>query len=86
MISRFDVGESEEGNDVVAECVGEFAKIDPRSFSYRYPVDTKGKPISLDQSQLDLAQLADVMKGIHGYFLGTDGYLDHLVGSAPTSY
>ena len=71
--------EDPQGTDpVVARIVAEFAKVDPRSFSYRYPVDTQGNPIPIAHEELDLAVLADVMKALEGYFSGCDGYLDHL--------
>lgn len=73
-----------DGTDpTVAQIVAEFAKVDPRSFSYRYPVDIKGRPIPIAHSELDLAALADVMKALDSYFSGTDGYLDSLQGAGP---
>lgn len=67
----------------VAQIVAEFAKVDPRSFSYRYPVDTRGRAIELAQERLDLAALADVMKGVDSFFSGCDGYLDALQSAGP---
>lgn len=72
-----------ETDPVVAEIVAEFSKVDPRSFTFRYPVDTKGKPIPVAHEQLDLGALADVMKALEGYFNGTDGYLDSLQSAGP---
>lgn len=73
-----------DGTDpTVAQIVAEFAKVDPKSFSYRYPVDIKGRPIPITHSELDLAALADVMKALDGYFSGTDGYLDSLQSAGP---
>jgi hypothetical protein len=60
-----------------------FAKVDPKSYSYRYPVDIHGKEIPLGLEVLDLAVLKDVMDGVGGYFTGSDGYLDHLEGGGP---
>ncbi len=71
----------EETDPVVAEIVAEFAKVDPASFSYRYPVDTKGKPIPIAHEELDLMVLADVMLALDGYFSGCDGYFDNLQGA-----
>jgi hypothetical protein len=73
----------DQTDPVVAQIVAEFAKVDPNSFSYRYPVDTKGKPIPIAQSELDLAALADVMEALEGYFSGSDGYLDSLQSAGP---
>ena len=67
-----------EADEVVKLIIADFAKIDPRSFSYRYPVDRDGKIVDLGQEQIDLSQLADVMKAVDGYFTGCDGYMDHL--------
>ncbi|MBO9501648.1 hypothetical protein [Brevundimonas sp. A19_0] len=67
----------------MAAIVAEFAKVDPGSFSYRYPVDTKGKLIELAHDRLDLGALADVMNAVDGYFSGCDGYLDHLQSAGP---
>jgi hypothetical protein len=63
--------------------VAEFAKIDPGSFTFRYPVSPEGQPLELDVERLDLAQLRDVMDGINGYFSGTDGYIDSLTSNDP---
>lgn len=73
----------EETDPVVAQTIAEFAKVDPGSFSYRYPVDRKGNPIPLSHEQLDLAALADVMQALDGYFSGCDGYLDNLRQAGP---
>ena len=75
--------DSNETDPIVAEIVAEFAKLDPRSFSFRYPVDRNGKPVRLSEEEVDLAALADVMHGLHGYFMGCDGYLDSLQSAGP---
>lgn len=76
--------EDVEGTDaVVATIITEFARVDPRSFSYRYPVDTKGNLVNLAHQEVDLHRLADVMTGIDGYFSGCDGYLDSLQSAGP---
>ncbi|HST37381.1 MAG TPA: hypothetical protein VLK25_12230 [Allosphingosinicella sp.] len=72
-----------EGDQAAAQVVAEFAKVDPQSFSYRYPVDKKGRPIPLRHDELNLAQLAAVMTALDNYFSGCDGYLDHLQGAGP---
>lgn len=75
--------DADQTDPIVAEIVAEFAKVDPDSFSYRYPVDTKGNPIPLAHEQLDLVALADVMQALDHYFTGCDGYLDNLQGAGP---
>jgi hypothetical protein len=73
----------DEGDQAAMAIVAEFAKVDPRSFSYRYPVDTKGNPIPMAHHELDLASLADVIEGLDNYFSGCDGYLSDLQGAGP---
>ena len=76
VLKGYDV--RDKADVVVERVVAEFAKIDPDSCSYRYPVDVDGNPIPLTQEELDLAALADVMNGLSGYFDGCDAYLDTL--------
>lgn len=76
--------EDSEGTDmVVGNIIAEFAKVDPRSFSFRYPVDTKGNLVPLPHQEVNLHRLADVMDGLEGYFSGCDGYLDDLQKAGP---
>lgn len=83
VLEGYGHGDPEGADSVVAGIVAEFAKVDPGSFSYRYPVDRKGNPIPIAHHELDLAVLADVMKALDGYFTGCDGYLDHLQSAGP---
>jgi hypothetical protein len=83
VLDGYGCDDPDQTDSVVAEIVAEFAKVDPSSFSYRYPVDTKGNPIPLMHEQLDLAALAIVMKALEGYFSGCDGYLDSLQSAGP---
>ena len=80
---EFGANDSDGADDTVASIVAEFSKMDPRSFSNRYPVDTKGNPIPVEKSELDLAVLKDVLDGVFGYFNGCDGYFDHLATAGP---
>ena len=66
----------------MGEIILEFAKIDPGSYSYRYPVDRNGKPVPAAISDLHLPTLADVMNAVEGYFTGCDGYLDNLLSAS----
>ena len=76
--------EDTDGTDPVVEIIlAEFAKIDPRSYAWRYPVDTSGRAIPVALLELDLTVLKDVMKAMDGYFTGSDGYLDHLRSAGP---
>lgn len=78
MLEAYGHDDPEAVEDVVAVIIAEFSKVDPQSFSYRYPVDTKGRPIPIAHQELDLVTLADVMEAVEGYFDGCDGYLSHL--------
>jgi len=85
MLDNFGTPDPDEADAVVANIIAEFAKIDPRSYSNRYPVDTKGRPLPITQAALDLSNLADVMEGVAGYFSGCDGYLSELLNAQPSS-
>ncbi|MEQ8657169.1 MAG: hypothetical protein RIC24_07660 [Hyphomicrobiales bacterium] len=76
MLERYGTEDPDEADPVVGEIILEFAKIDPDSCSYRYPVDRRGNPISVAYSDLHLPTLADVMSAVAGYFSGCDGYLN----------
>ncbi len=68
---------------IVRKVVLEFAKVDPGSASFRYPVDSAGEPIELSLARLDLVGLADVIEGVDGYFTGCDGFFDDLRRAGP---
>lgn len=82
MLDRYGTEDPDEVDPVVGEIVLEFAKIDPGSYSYRYPVDRRGEAIPVAYSDLHLPTLADVMTAVAGYFTGCDGFLsdrqDHI--------
>lgn len=75
VLEGFGTDDPDRADQVVGGVIAKFGNVDPRSFSYRYPRDRKGKPIPLAQGRLDLHRLKDVMDGVFGYFDGTDGYL-----------
>jgi len=83
MLEHYGTEDPDEAEPVVGEIVLEFAKIDPGSYSYRYPVDRRGNPVPVAYGDLHLPTLADVMEGVAGYFTGCDGYLDSLLGASP---
>ncbi len=78
LLERYGTKDPDEADPIVGEIVLEFAKIDPRSYSYRYPVDIHGNPVPVAYSELHLGTLADVMNAVDGYFTGCDGYLSEL--------
>ena len=67
---------------IVGAIILEFAKIDPASYAYRYPVDRNGRLLPVAQNDLHLPTLADVMNGVSAYFDGCDAYLDNLQGAS----
>lgn len=71
----------DEGVEAVGELVIEFSKIDPGSYTFRYPTDRKGAPLKIDMDRLNLPRLREVMEGLEHFFMGTDGYLDQLSDS-----
>ena len=83
MLERYGTEDPDEADPVVGEIILEFAKIDPGSYSYRYPVDRLGNPLPVAHGDLHLPTLAEVIEGVAGYFKGCDGYLDHLLGARP---
>lgn len=74
MIERYRIPDPDDADAVVQAVVAEFAKIDPKSDAYRYPVDQKGRPLPIAFASTHLANLADVMDAVGGYFDGCDGY------------
>lgn len=83
LLEQYGTEDPDEVYPVVGAIVLEFAKIDPGSYSYRYPVDRRGNPIPVSYSDLHLPTLADVMNGVGGYFSGCDGYLSNLLDASP---
>lgn len=75
ILERYGTADPDSADPVVQTIVAEFAKIDPNSYSYRYPVDRSGNALPLAYKDLHLPTLADVMNGVAGYFTGCDGYL-----------
>lgn len=83
MLDRYGTEDPDAADPIVAEVVAQFSKIDPGSYSHRYPVDRQGRPLPLTMTDLHLPTLKDVMKAVANYFTGCDGYLDNLAGAGP---
>ncbi len=81
MLDRYGIDDPDEVDPVVESIILNYAKVDPGSFSHRYPVDRQGKTLPVARSELDLENLADVMNAVAGYFTGTDGYLSDLASA-----
>ena len=82
MLDRYGSTDPDEADPIVGAIILEFAKIDPASYSYRYPVDRNGRLLPVAQNDLHLPTLADVMNGVSAYFDGCDAYLDNLQGAS----
>lgn len=78
MLDRYGTPDPDEADPVVEAVVLQFAKIDPGSYSNRYPVDRQGKPLPIAYGAMHLENLADVMNAVAGYFSGCDGYLSDM--------
>ena len=70
MLQRYGTKDPDEADPVVGEIILEFAKIDPGSYSYRYPVDRLGRPLPVAHGDLHLPTLAEVIDGVAAYFRG----------------
>jgi hypothetical protein len=72
------VGFCGEDDEVVQNIVTEFGKIDPESFTFRFPVTKKGNPVPMTLSELDLGELRDVVGRVAAYLIGCDCYFSEL--------
>ncbi len=78
MLSAFGVADPESADASVMSIILEFSKIDPESFSYRYPLQKDGTEVPVSQSELHLPTLKEKMDAVENYFSGCDGYLHEL--------
>jgi len=83
MLELYGTPDPDEADPIVASVIAQFAKIDPKSDAYRYPVDQKGNPLPVALAATHLPNLSDVMQAVAGYFNGCDGYLSDLRGAMP---
>ncbi len=82
LLDRYGTFDPDEADSIVGTVILEFSKIDPASYTYRYPVDRNGKLVPVALNNLHLPTLAEVMNGVSAYFDGCDGYLDNLRGAS----
>lgn len=75
MLDRYGTFDPDEADEHAADLIDEFSKIDPGSFSFRYPTDTHGESLVPPFEHVDLVWLKDVMTGLSHYFDGTDDFL-----------
>jgi hypothetical protein len=73
----------DDGTEAVERCIAEFAKIDPSSLTFRYPIDKKGQSFDVDHEMIDLLLLRDTIQAIENYFVGCDGFLNEMKGAQP---
>jgi hypothetical protein len=78
MLDCYGALHPDEARPVVKQVILEFAKIDPKSDTYRYPVDQNGHPLPISFADVDLENLSDVMNAVAGYFNGCDGHLSSM--------
>ena len=83
ILELFGNPDPDNADPIVERIIAEFSKVDPQSYSYRYPVDRKGNPIPIAYDELDLNWLANVMKAVENYFSGCDGFLSDLKHAGP---
>lgn len=79
MLEHYGTEDPDDADAMVQKVILEFAKIDPGSYSFRYPLDRRGNPLPVAHSDLHLPTLADVMQGVAGYFTGCDRYLGNFI-------
>jgi hypothetical protein len=60
----------------VISCIKQFNKIDPKSFTFRYPADKNGKLYPISPNSIDIDGLRDTMAGIGTFLVETDYYLE----------
>lgn len=77
MLEEYGTEDPDEADEVIVAIIGEFAKIDPGSFSMRYPADRKGAALPVTHSRLHLPSLKETMEKVANFFDGCDGYLSN---------
>jgi len=50
--------------EALNKLIKEYSKIDPGSYCFRYPIDTKGVPLKFDISHINLRNLSEVIEGM----------------------
>jgi hypothetical protein len=66
--------------EAVDTLVAQYAAIDPGSDAFRFAHDTRGQPIKLAISTIDLVNLRSVVAGIHNFLECVDLHLHHSRG------
>jgi hypothetical protein len=71
---------NKEAFDAVDKLIAEFDAVDSGSDTFRFAHDTKGQPIKLDISAIDLSNLRSVVAGLHNFLECVDLHLHHSRG------
>jgi hypothetical protein len=66
-----------EAFEAVDKLIAEFDAVDPGSDTFRFAHDTKGKPVKLGISAIDLSNLRGVVAGLHNFLECVDLHLHH---------
>lgn len=63
----------------VGRCIAEFSGVDPGSYTFRYPVDTKGNPSISELRAINLVVLRETMEKLGNFFSGdVNGISDYI--------
>lgn len=73
-------GNIDPDTSVVESHIAEFARVDPRSFNFRFSFKTDGQPIELPIDSSDLPTLRKTIASIHNFLECTDLVLHHRNG------
>jgi hypothetical protein len=79
-------GGDREALNAVEARIAEFDSIDPGSYAFRFAHDTKGQPIRLGISAIDLSNLRAVVAGLHNFLECVDWHFRYGYGIAPCDH
>jgi hypothetical protein len=65
--------------EAVDEIITQFSEMDPSSFAFRYPTDTKGKKSLPDIRHINLRNLAEILDRIEAFFVGVSSVIGELL-------
>jgi hypothetical protein len=79
VLDAYGTIDPDDADEAVFSCIVEFSKIDPNSFSFRYPTDRTGSLIAFDENNLNLGTLKETVDGLANYFEACSDYIDDLL-------
>ena len=77
LISQIDHAAHKEDLDAMTSLIGQFDKIDPASFAFRYPIDKDGEPVHPNIYKINLATLREGIEKMNCFFDGCIGQFEH---------